>query len=307
MNLVPVNFTLTIKRKIIFKMSTLINKLNINVEPGLAIKAERLAELIQGYGTLLVAYSGGVDSALVLKIAHEVLGPEQSAGCLAISPSVPPREVELAQKHAAEMGARLLITHTNEMDKAGYVENSPDRCYFCKSTLYSSLYEIAEREGFQSLANGFNLDDKGDHRPGQRAGKELNVYSPLYDAGLTKQDIRDLSRALGLPTWNKPAAACLSSRIPYGTPVTVEALEKVGKAEEFLQDMGFQGVRVRHHGDMARIEVPYQDLNRFLEEAVRKQVTFGLRKIGYAYVALDLEGYRTGSLNEVIFKRRKDL
>ncbi len=280
--------------------------LDLNIEnPTIEAKAERLATVLGGYGSLLVAYSGGVDSALVLKMAHLVLGPERAAGCLGVSPSIPPREIELAKRHAEEMDARLILVHTNEMEREGYVENSPNRCYFCKNTLFTELNEIAEREGFAFIADGFNLDDKGDHRPGQRAGKELQVRSPLVEAEFTKQDIRDLSRALGLPTWNKPAAACLSSRIPYGTPVTVEALEKVGRAEEFLQDMGFDGVRVRHHGDMARIEIRPSDFARFLDEANRRQISRGLHAIGYAFVSLDLDGYRTGSLNEVIFTRKK--
>ncbi|MDB5078468.1 MAG: hypothetical protein JWP00_392 [Chloroflexi bacterium] len=286
-------------------MSLKINNLNINVEPELEAKAERLVAVINELQSVLVAYSGGVDSALVLKVAHEVLGPEKGAGCLAISPSVPPREVELAKKHAEEMGVRLLVTYTNEIEKEGYVENSPNRCYYCKSTLYTELTEMAQTQGFAYIADGFNLDDKGDHRPGQRAGKELQVRSPLVEAGFTKADIRALSKALGLPTWNKPAAACLSSRIPYGTPVTVEALEKVGRAEEFMQDMGFVGVRVRHHGDMARIEIRPSDFSQFLEETTRKKISQGLHQIGYAFVSLDLDGYRTGSLNEVIFTRRK--
>lgn len=286
-------------------MTLKINNLNINVEPELEAKAERLAAVITGYGSVLVAYSGGVDSALVLKVAHEVLGPELAAGCLAISPSVPPREVELAKKHAGEMGVKLLLTYTKEMEKEGYVENSPNRCYYCKSTLYTELTDMALEKGFTIIADGFNLDDKGDHRPGQRAGKELQVHSPLVEAGFNKADIRALSKALGLPTWNKPAAACLSSRIPYGTPVTVEALEKVGRAEEYLQDMGFVGVRVRHHGDMARIEIRPTDFAHFLEDETRQQVSKGLHEIGYAFVSLDLDGYRTGSLNEVIFNRSK--
>ncbi|HEX2916728.1 MAG TPA: ATP-dependent sacrificial sulfur transferase LarE [Chloroflexia bacterium] len=289
-------------------MALIANKLNINasLSPDLQAKTERIVDLLCNLDSLMVAYSGGVDSALVLKVATEVLGPERAVGCLAISPSVPPREVELAKKHAQEMGARLITTSTNEMEKEGYVQNSPDRCYFCKSTLYTTLLEIGEREGFHHIANGFNVDDKGDHRPGQRAGKELNVLSPLFEAGFTKQDIRELSKALGLPTWNKPAAACLSSRIPYGTHVTVEALEKIGRAEEILQDLGFSGARVRHHGDVARIEVPVDQIGRFLDDATRKEISRGLHAVGYAYVTLDLDGYRTGSLNELIFKRRKD-
>lgn len=276
------------------------------LDPELAAKTERLAAILQELGAVLVAYSGGVDSALVLKVAQEVLGPERGAGCLAISPSIPPREISLAQKHAEEMGARLLITRTNEMEREGYVQNSPQRCYFCKNTLFTELHDIARQQGFRFIADGFNLDDTGDFRPGMRAAKELEVRSPLAEAGFTKRDIRALSKALGLPTWNKPAAACLSSRIPYGTPVTVEALERIGKAEEFLQDMGFEGVRVRHYNDMARLEVPPSQISRFLEEGVRQEVSRGLHAAGYTFVALDLDGYRTGSLNEVIKLKRKN-
>ncbi len=279
-------------------------KLN-NLEPTLAQKTEKLIEIFEELGAVLVAYSGGVDSALVLKVAHEVLGPESAAGCLAISPSIPPREITLAQNHAGEMGARLLITHTNEMERAGYVENSPQRCYFCKNTLFTELHEIARQEGFKFITDGFNVDDKGDYRPGMRAAQELEVRSPLAEAGFGKQDIRGLSKELGLPTWNKPAAACLSSRIPYGTPVSLEALEKIGKAEEILQDAGFPEVRVRHYGDMARIEVPARQINRFMEEDTRLLITRGLHQVGYNFVALDLDGYRTGSLNEVIKVTRK--
>jgi pyridinium-3,5-biscarboxylic acid mononucleotide sulfurtransferase len=287
-------------------MTLKINTLNINVEPELEAKAERLVAVMNELKSVLVAYSGGVDSALVLKVAHEVLGPEHGAGCLAISPSVPPREVELAKKHATEMGVRLMLTYTKEMEKQGYVENSPNRCYYCKSTLYTELTEMAQAQGFAYIADGFNLDDKGDHRPGHRAGLELQVRSPLVEAGFNKADIRALSKALGLPTWNKPAAACLSSRIPYGTPVTVEALEKVGRSEEFLQDLGFIGIRVRHHGDMARIEIRPADFTRFLEDETRRKIAQGLHEIGYSFVSLDLDGYRTGSLNEVIFHRKKN-
>ncbi len=279
-------------------------KLN-ELEPELRAKTEKMVAIIEEMGALLVAYSGGVDSALVLKVAHAVLGPERAAGCLAISPSIPPREITLAQKHAEEIGARLLITHTNEMEKEGYVQNSPQRCYFCKNTLFTELHDIARREGFKYIADGFNVDDQGDFRPGMRAAKELEIRSPLAEAGFGKSDIRALSKTLGLPTWNKPAAACLSSRIPYGTPVTVEALERIGKAEEVLQDMGFAGVRVRHYGDMARIEVPPSEIARFVEEGTRQQVSRSLHTIGYTYVALDLDGYRSGSLNEVILVKRK--
>lgn len=278
------------------------------LEPELADKTRKLQQILLGMGSVLVAYSGGVDSALVLKMAGLILGHEKGAGCLAVSPSIPPREIELAKKHASEMGANLIVVQTNEMEREGYVENSPQRCYFCKNTLFTELTDEAEKRGFACIADGFNMDDLGDHRPGMRAAKELEVRSPLQEAGMGKADIRALSKALGLPTWNKPAAACLSSRIPYGTPVTVEALEKIGKAEEILQDMGFSGVRVRHYDNMARIEVPVADLTRFVQEPARTRISEALHTIGYNYVTLDLDGYRTGSLNEVIqITRKKEL
>ena len=274
------------------------------LEPELAVKTQQLVGIFQEMGSVLVAYSGGVDSALVLKMADLVLGPAQAAGCLAISPSIPPREIQLAQQNATLTGARLLIVHTNEMQEQGYVENSPNRCYFCKHELFSELDEVAEREKLHYIADGFNADDLGDHRPGMRAGKELAVRSPLLEARFGKADIRALSKALGLPTWNKPAAACLSSRIPYGTPVTIEALEKIGRAEEVLQDLGLVGVRVRHYDTLARLEVRPEDLVRVVQEPLRGQISKALHVIGYTYVALDLDGYRSGSLNAVIKLQR---
>ncbi|MEI6043263.1 MAG: ATP-dependent sacrificial sulfur transferase LarE [Chloroflexota bacterium] len=295
--------TLEIKK---LSHSDILKHLKIDeLEPELRTKTERLVALLEEMEAVLVAYSGGVDSALLLKVVHEVLGPTRGAGCLAISPSIPPREITLAQNHAAAMGVQLLLTHTTEMEREGYVENSPQRCYFCKNTLFTELHEIARREGFRFIVDGFNLDDKGDYRPGMRAAKELEIRSPLAESGFTKKDIRALSKLLGLPTWNKPAAACLSSRIPYGSPVTVEALERIGKAEEFLQDLGFAEVRVRHYNDMARIEVPSAELDRFVEEKTRQAVSSGLHALGYTYVTLDLDGYRSGSLNEVILVKRK--
>lgn len=274
-------------------------------DQALQAKTKNLTEILCEMSSVLVAYSGGVDSALVLKMAHEVLGAERAAGCLAVSPSIPPREIELAKQHAEAMGARLIVTDTNEMDEQGYIENSSNRCYFCKHELFTVLYDIAERENLRYIADGFNADDLGDHRPGMKAGKELQVRSPLLEAKFTKSDIRALSKALGLPTWNKPAAACLSSRIPYGTPVTIEALQRIGRAEEVLQDLGLVGCRVRHYDNMARIEVRPEDIVRIVQEPLRSQISKGLHEVGYNYVTLDLDGYRSGSLNEVIKIQRK--
>lgn len=281
-----------------------IENLELN-DQSLQEKTARLVAILREMNSVLVAYSGGVDSALVLKLAHEVLGAARAVGCLAVSPSIPPREIELAKQNAEAMGARLIVTDTNEMDEQGYVENSSNRCYFCKHELFTVLDDIAERENLRFIADGFNADDLGDHRPGMRAGKELQVRSPLLEAKFNKADIRALSKALNLPTWNKPAAACLSSRIPYGTPVTIEALQRIGRAEEVLQDLGLVGCRVRHYDNMARIEVRPEDIVRVVQEPLRSQISKGLHEVGYNYVTLDLDGYRSGSLNEVIKIQRK--
>ncbi len=245
----------------------------------------------------IVAFSAGVDSTFVASLAAEALG-ERAVAVTGVSPSIPGSEVEEARALAKQIGIRHVLLDTSEMDRPGYVENSPQRCYHCKTELYSLLEDMAARDGIAYVLDGCNMDDIGDHRPGRVAAAEHRVRSPLIEAGLTKAEIRELSRRRGLPTWDKPAMACLSSRIPYGTPVTVEALDQVGAAEAFLRGLGFRQLRVRHHGDVARIEVEQGELGAALEH--RERIVTRLKNLGYKYVALDLAGFRSGSMNEVL-------
>jgi pyridinium-3,5-biscarboxylic acid mononucleotide sulfurtransferase len=252
---------------------------------------------------VLVAYSGGADSAFVLRVAHDVLGA-RAVGLTALSPAVPDRERRGAIDLARQIGARHLVVDSHEIDNPNYAANPTNRCYYCKDELYGIALEQARSLGLAVVVNGTNLDDLGDFRPGLDAARAAGVRSPLVEAQLTKADVREMSRLVGLATWDKPAAACLSSRIPYGTEVTVERLRRIDRFEDALLALGFRQVRVRYHGDVARIELGADEIPLALDATVRERIVAAGKADGFSYVALDLQGYRMGSHNEVVSIRR---
>ena len=263
-------------------------------------KHEKLKAIFKDMGKVLVAFSGGVDSTLLLKVAQDTLGNKNVLAVTALSPLYPERELQGVKKLIQALGARHRLIHSNELEIPGFSKNPPNRCYYCKSKLFKELLELAREETLPSVVEGSTLDDDQDHRPGKRAIQELGIRSPLKETGFTKAEVRELSRALGLSTWDKPSFACLASRFPYGEEITEEGLKRVDRAEDFLFGLGFKQVRVRHYGHLARIEILKEEMARLMDGSLRATVVDHLKGMGFRYVTLDLQGFRSGSMNEVL-------
>ena len=269
----------------------------------LAEKYQQLKAALACYDRVAVAFSGGVDSTLLLKVAVEVLGSEKVLALTANSPLYPEFETEESKSLAQSLGVRQLLIASTKLENAELIANQPRRCYHCKKALYQHFLQLAEEQGYQTVLDGSNLDDLDDYRPGQDALKELQIDSPLLEAGLTKAEIRSLSKQLQLPSWNKQAFACLASRIPYGTPLTPERLKQVEQCEQWLRQQGFANYRVRYHHELARVELPEEEIPRLLDNQFRQQLVAAFKAAGFTYVSLDLQGYRTGSMNETLLEQ----
>jgi uncharacterized protein len=265
---------------------------------------KKLKKILQDMGKVLIAYSGGVDSTFLLKVAVDTLGRENVLAVTAKSPTYQAAELRCAAKNAKEIGSRHLVIATNEFKNARFMLDPPDRCYYCKDELFGQLKKIAKNENINFILDASNTDDEFDYRPGDKAKEKHGVKSPLKDAGFGKMQIRQFSRKLGLNTWNKPAMACLASRLPYGEEIKLCKLKQVELAEKFLQGLGFVHVRVRCHGDIARIEVPKKEIKLLCKDEISGKISKEMKGLGFAYVTLDLDGYRTGSLNEVLKNKR---
>jgi len=265
---------------------------------GIEAKREHCVSLLQTSKRVVVAFSAGVDSTFLLALAAETLGPENVLAAIGVSPSLANRELQEARQIARRLNVELVEVLTGEMDNPQYLSNPSYRCYFCKQDLFTRLTKLAQSRGFHAVLSGANADDAGDFRPGMKAGEDLGVRNPLMEANLSKSDIRELSRRMGLPTWDKPAMACLASRVPYGEVISAERLSRIERAEQAIRDLGFRQVRVRDHQTVARIEVPAKDLPRLLE--LRDCVSSALKQLGYVYIAMDLQGFRSGSANEAM-------
>jgi uncharacterized protein len=265
-------------------------------------RLEELEHILVPYGSALVAFSGGVDSSLALAVAARALPKDRVLAVTSNNETYLPSELDLARDFAVSLGVEHLVVNTRELDNPDYASNPTNRCYFCKSTLYSDLATLAEEKGYACVVDGANKDDEGDYRPGRKAARELGVVSVLSQAGMTKEEVRRMAKYLDLPTWDKPALACLSSRFPYGQEITPEKLSQVARAEEFMRMQGFKQVRVRHHGEIARLEVSPGELERAF--SMREEISAELLDAGFLYVTLDLAGYKSGSLNAALKKKK---
>jgi len=263
-------------------------------------KLSQLRSILKEMGKVVIAYSGGVDSAFLLKVATDTLGASHVKAILAVSPTYPSREYDRALETAAAIGVSVEIIHTREVDDPKFVNNPVNRCYFCKHELFTKIADYLESGKYNNMIDGSNMDDLSDHRPGRKALHEKNVRSPLQEAGMTKEDIRACSKDLDLPTWNRDALACLSSRFPYGETIDLKKLKMVDSAENFLSDLGFRNIRARHEKNTIRIEISPSQIKKIADDQIRLQIVSKMKELGYKYVSIDLEGYRQGSLNETL-------